>query len=128
MKLNGLDHVVLTVRDVGTTVSFYRDILHMEAREYLPGRYALHFGRQKLNLHDASNLPDPNVRHATPGSTDLCLLTQDPIADWETWLTSQGIRLLGPPVERTGAQGKILSIYFYDPDENLIEIGEELSS
>jgi hypothetical protein len=48
----------------------------LEPRAFGEGRMALHFGRQKLNLHEAGHVIDPHVRHAAPGSADLCFLTR----------------------------------------------------
>jgi catechol 2,3-dioxygenase-like lactoylglutathione lyase family enzyme len=94
----------------------------MEMRSFGSNRFALHFGNQKLNLHEANNPIDPNVRHATPGSADLCLITETPIAEVISILESKQIPIIAGPGERTGARGVLLSIYVYDPDDNLIEI------
>lgn len=122
MRVRQLDHVVLTVKDIEATVSFYTSVLGMSARTFGNGRTALHFGNQKLNLHPADRALDPNVKHATPGSADLCFLVNEPIDDWMTHLARQAVPIILGPVERTGAQGQLRSIYFYDPDENLLEL------
>jgi catechol 2,3-dioxygenase-like lactoylglutathione lyase family enzyme len=80
------------------------------------------FGRQKLNLHVAGQVVDPNVRHATPGSADICLLTETPMAEILAHLAASGVAVIEGPVRRTGATGSIESVYIYDPDENLLEI------
>jgi catechol 2,3-dioxygenase-like lactoylglutathione lyase family enzyme len=120
--IDRLDHLVLTVKDIQATREFYEDILGMEMRSFGSNRFALHFGNQKLNLHEANNPIDPNVRHATPGSADLCLITETPIAEVISILESKQIPIIAGPGERTGAIGALLSIYVYDPDDNLIEI------
>ena len=79
--LDSLDHVVLTVASIDKTIAFYERVLGMTAREFKPQRYALHFGAQKINLHEVGTVVDPNVRHATPGSGDLCFLTRMPLED-----------------------------------------------
>ncbi len=120
--IDRLDHLVLTVKDIQATREFYEDILGMEMRSFGNNRFALHFGNQKLNLHEANNPIDPNVRHATPGSADLCLITETPIAEVISILESKQIPIIAGPGERTGAIGVLHSIYVYDPDDNLIEI------
>ncbi len=123
MKVDSLDHLVLTVRDIARTCEFYEKALGMQRQVFGPDRRtALHFGRQKLNLHPTATVLDPNVRHATPGSADLCFLTATPIAEVEAHLAALGIAVILGPVSRTGAQGQLRSVYVYDPDENLIEI------
>lgn len=124
--IHQLDHLVLTVADLERTFHFYEDVLGMQRREFLPGRWALHFGTQKINLHETARPVDPNVKHATPGSADLCFLTKTPISEVALHLRAHGAHIISGPVQRTGAVGPILSIYVYDPDENLIEIANQL--
>jgi catechol 2,3-dioxygenase-like lactoylglutathione lyase family enzyme len=124
--IDSLDHLVLTVRDLEVTCHFYEHVLGMCRHEFQPGRWALGFGDQKLNLHVVGNVVDSHVRHATPGSADLCFLSSTPIADVVTRLAAQKITIIEGPVNRTGARGPLNSIYFYDPDENLIEVSNKL--
>ena len=117
-----LDHLVLTVRDLGATVRFYVDGLGMRLEEFGEGRHALHFGAQKINLHLAGRELEPKAALPTPGSADLCFLTDRPLAETSARLASLGCPIIEGPVERTGATGPIVSIYTRDPDGNLIEI------
>jgi catechol 2,3-dioxygenase-like lactoylglutathione lyase family enzyme len=122
MRIVSLDHVVLTVRDLEATVRFYVEGLGMELREFQDGRHALHFGAQKINLHVSGREFEPKAARPTPGSADLCFLTDSPLDDVMRHLEAQGHRVIEGPVERAGAQGPIVSIYLRDPDGNLIEI------
>jgi catechol 2,3-dioxygenase-like lactoylglutathione lyase family enzyme len=126
IEIDRLDHLVLTVRDMDATCAFYSRVLGMERRMFGDNRTALYFGRQKLNLHDAANPVDPNVRHAAPGSSDLCFITETPMADVIAHLEAEGISIITGPGERSGATGTLNSVYIYDPDENLIEIANLL--
>ena len=120
--ITGLDHLVLTVRDVDATVRFYRDGLGMALREFEAGRLALHFGGHKINLHVAGREFDPKARHPTPGSADLCFLTDRALEEVARRMAELGYPVVEGPVARTGAQGPLTSIYLRDPDDNLIEI------
>ena len=122
MKIDRLDHLVLTVRDIDATIAFYVDVLGMEAVSFGAGRRALAFGRQKINLHAASAPLAPNAATPMPGSADLCLITATPLADVIAHLQRTGVAIEQGPVPRTGATGPILSVYFRDPDGNLIEV------
>lgn len=117
-----LDHLVLTVRSIPKTIEFYTQVLGMREVTFGDGRKALHFGSQKLNLHPADRVLDPNVKHATPGSADLCFLVAGSLEEWIKELSDRGIRIVLGPVSRTGASGPIRSIYIYDPDQNLLEL------
>src|SRR5512132_3195572 len=122
ITIKSLDHLVLTVASIQRTAAFYSRVLGMEVRTFDQGRVALHFGRQKINLHEVGHALDENVRHATPGSADLCLLTDSSIQDVVEHLRACGVPVITGPVKRTGAVHAITSVYFYDPDENLIEV------
>ncbi len=126
LVLDSLDHLVLTVASIKNTIAFYERVLDMAAREFKPQRYALHFGTQKINLHEVGTVLDPNVRHATAGSGDLCFLTQMPIDDVIAHLQAEGVAVVQGPVGATGARHRLRSVYIYDPDDNLIEIANEI--
>jgi len=122
LSVASLDHLVLTVANIERTVRFYTSVLGMEARTFGQDRVALHFGLQKINLHVAGHVVDRNVRHATPGSADLCFLTNATMPSVISSLRACGVQIIEGPSPRTGAQGMLTSVYFYDPDENLIEV------
>ena len=122
MRIDSLDHLVLTVRDVAVTVDFYTRVLGMEAVTFGQGRRALSFGAQKINLHQSGREFEPKAERPTPGSADLCFLTGVPLEAVVALLVSCGVVVEEGPVLRTGATGPILSVYIRDPDANLIEI------
>jgi catechol 2,3-dioxygenase-like lactoylglutathione lyase family enzyme len=122
MRIERLDHLVLTVRDVEAACAFYERVLGMRPVTFGGGRRALHFGQQKINLHEAGRERDPKADRPTPGSGDLCFVTDVPIGEVVRHLQACGIAILEGPVTRTGALGAIVSVYFRDPDANLLEV------
>ena len=122
MQIERIDHLVLTVQDTAATCEFYAKVLGMTVVTFGEGRKALTFGRQKFNLHEAGREFEPKADRATPGSADLCLITQEPLSDVIDHLAACGVAILDGPVPRTGALGPIMSVYFRDPDRNLIEV------
>lgn len=122
MKISRLDHLVLTVRDVEAACSFYSLVLGMEVVTFGGGRKALLFGSQKINLHEKGSEFEPKAEAPTPGSADLCFISDIPLDQVAEFLREQGVDIEEGPVERTGATGKITSLYIRDPDRNLIEI------
>ncbi|HEY4172701.1 MAG TPA: VOC family protein [Rhodopila sp.] len=122
MRIRAIDHFVLVVLDIEATVQFYTRVLGLEAREIAPGRWALFFGNQKINLQQLHANVDPQTRHPSRGAGDFCLLTDTPIAEVVSHLAQQDVKIINGPVQRAGATGPILSVYFYDPDENLVEV------
>lgn len=131
IRIVGLDHLVLTVADIAQTLSFYSRVLGMTPQRFVSGgveRHALAFGSQKFNLHQSDHVLDSNVRHATPGSADLCLLTDTPITEVAEHLAACEVDVILGPVRRTGAVHPLLSVYFYDPDENLVEVSNALKN
>ena len=126
MHIDYLDHLVLTVQDIQTTCEFYSRVLGMQVVTFAEGRKALQFGNQKINLHQKGKEFDPKAQHPTPGSADLCFLTSIPIEHVIAHLQTCNVSLLLGPVERTGATKSLLSIYFRDPDGNLLEVSNAL--
>jgi len=124
MKLDRIDHFVLTVADIEVTCDFYVRVLGMQVVTFKGGRKALAFSDQKINLHQAGAEFLPRADKATPGSGDFCLITQTPIQEVIQHLKSEGVTIEEGPVERTGATGPILSVYLRDPDQNLIEVSK----
>ncbi len=122
MKIDRIDHIVLTVRDIGATVAFYTRVLGMEEMRFGEGRTALRFGRQKINLHPHPSPIDPKAARPTPGSADLCLVAETPIAEVVRHLAACGVEIELGPVARAGAAGPIESVYVRDPDGNLVEV------
>ena len=122
MRIDRHDHLVLTVADIDATVEFYTRVLGMQAVTFGTGRTALAFGHSKINLHRAGHEFEPKAYCPTLGSADLCLIAADPLERVIEELTAHDVRIEEGPVERTGATGPILSVYFRDPDQNLIEV------
>lgn len=122
MVIDRLDHLVLTVADLERTLDFYTRVLGMEAVTFGPGRKALQFGRQKINLHERGREFEPNAKQPEPGSADLCFITATPLPEVMARLELCGVPLEEGPVRRTGAVGPIESVYVRDPDGNLIEL------
>jgi catechol 2,3-dioxygenase-like lactoylglutathione lyase family enzyme len=122
MRIERLDHLVLTVRDVAATCDFYARVLGMTVVTFGAGRRALAFGSQKINLHEAGREFEPKAARPTPGSADLCLIAEGPLAAAIAHLEACGVEVLEGPVARTGALGPIRSVYFRDPDDNLVEV------
>jgi catechol 2,3-dioxygenase-like lactoylglutathione lyase family enzyme len=123
MRIASLDHLVLTVADVAVTAAFY-ERLGLEREVFEGGRIALHFGHQKLNLHQAGAEIEPHALEPTPGSADLCFLIDGPLSAVEEHLRAQGLDIELGPVERSGAETKLRSLYLRDPDGNLVELSE----
>jgi len=127
MRVNRIDHLVLTVADIASTVRFYETVLGMRKIEFAGGRIALGFGRQKINLHQLGAEFEPHAGQVQAGSADLCFIVDDPLDEALEQLAGLGVEVIEGPVARTGAEGPLRSLYFRDPDGNLIEISNYAS-
>ena len=126
MRIDRIDHLVLTVDDVARTIAFYVDVLGMIETTFGPDRKALMFGSSKINLHQRGREFEPKAATPTPGSADLCLIADDSLEVVVAELAAIGIAIEEGPVRRTGARGPITSVYIRDPDGNLIELSNYL--
>jgi len=122
ITINRLDHLVLTVKDIDTTVSFYTQVLGMKKEVFKETRIALKYGNQKINLHKLGNKFEPKAQNVKEGSADLCFIIDTPILQAKEYIESLNIEIIEGIVNRTGANGEIQSIYLRDPDMNLIEL------
>ena len=122
IRLRRIDHVVLTVADLAATIGFYERVLGM--RHVVTGdRHALHFGDAKLNLHpEVNDYPPLKAAVPTLGSEDICLVADGPLEEIVARLRSEGVAIIEGPVQRDGALGSMTSVYFRDPDANLVEV------
>jgi len=127
MKIDSIDHVVFTVEDIDATCEFYSKVLGMEVVTFGEGRTALAFGSQKINLQQLGRESTLIAEKPTPGSADICFVTSFAISDVIAHLNSCGVRPIGGPVERNGARGMMMSVYFRDPDMNLVEVSNYAS-
>ena len=132
MKLEKIDHVVITVKNLKKTINFYTNILGMKLEKFSSSldnnqiRYAVSFGSQKINIHEEKKPIKPNALNPSSGSMDICFISKNKINDWVHHLVKKGINIEIGPEKKTGALGPILSIYIRDPDFNLIEISNQL--
>ena len=128
MRVQRIDHVVLTVTDIERTIAFYLRVLGMTAVTFGAGRRALAFGDQKLNLHQAGHEFEPKALRPTAGATDLCFTTDVPLDEVATHLRRCSVPIEIGPVDKIGARKALRSLYFRDPDGNLVEIANEVGS
>jgi catechol 2,3-dioxygenase-like lactoylglutathione lyase family enzyme len=122
VRIDRIDHLVLTVDDVDATIAFYVDVLGMTEVTFGSGRKALAFGSSKINLHQRGRELAPRAAAPTPGSADLCLVVAESPDQVVAELTAHDVAVEEGPVERTGARGPIVSVYVRDPDGNLVEL------
>ena len=122
IAIDRIDHVVITAFDLERTIDFYTRVLGMEAITFAGGRWGLAFGRQKINLHQSGREFEPKALKPTPGSMDLCFITGTPLAEVVAHLKGCGVVIAEGPVAKSGAMGPMMSVYFRDPDGNLVEV------
>ena len=127
-----IDHIVITVKNIKKSINFYSNILGMELREFHSSfdntkRKSLHFGNQKINLHEVLKPFQPHAKNPLPGTVDICFISNVTVNEWKNIFEKNQIKIEDGPIKKTGATGPIISIYIRDPDENLIEISNILN-
>ena len=128
MKIDSFDHVVLTVKNIDATCKFYAEVLGMEIVTFGENRKALSFGSQKINLQQLGRESTLIAERPTPGSADVCFITSVALSEVMAHLNLSGVKPIAGPVERNGARGPMMSVYFRDPDMNLIEVSNYVNS
>lgn len=133
-RITAIDHLVLTVASLQRTIAFY-ERLGMRHEPFNPPhtpgvtRHSLHFGTYKINLHESGREFEPKAGSVMPGSADLCFLIEEDVKVLKARLEESRIEILegGEVVPRTGARGRLASVYIRDPDGNLIEwVGDDI--
>ena len=129
MPIAGFDHVAITVADVGTTVVWYQRVLGAEPLHWdlwqagtLPVAL-LQVGASRLSVHPAAAPAAPHAVAPTPGSADLCFRFDGSVGEILALLDQAGVAVEDGPVPRPAANGERgTSVYFRDPDGNLLEL------
>ena len=120
-----IDHIVLTTRDLPGCLHFYCQVLGLQLEKYATPsatRIALKFGNQKINVHEWGKEFHPRAHVAAPGTLDICFIAAVTLEEVVARLKQANIAILEGPVMKTGAVGRIRSVYVRDPDLNLVEI------
>lgn len=133
MMVDAIDHVVLTSSNIDKTIYFFVNVLEMTLKKSKSGndssiRYSLHFGKQKINIHEHKSIFSPHAFIARPGTLDVCFISKKKLSYWINKFKINNIKILEGPVERIGAYSKLISIYCNDPDGNLIEVSNSINN
>ena len=129
MPVEGLDHIAITVADVEATVEWYQRVLeaqplHLDLwREGKIPVVLLQVGASRLSVHPAAAPAAPHANTPTVGANDICFRFAGPVSDVLDLLAANGIEAVEGPVPRPASNGERgQSVYFRDPDQNLIEL------
>jgi len=124
--IDRLDHFVMTTAQPEETIRFYTEVLGMTLEHFGNGRRALKFGRQKINIHVKGKEYEPKAHAPGVGTLDFCFIASVPLDQVIARLAQHNVKIIEGPVQKTGAMGPIKSVYFRDPDLNLVEVSEYL--
>lgn len=129
MSIRHIDHLAITVADMEATIAFYRDVLGAEVlyedlwRKGTIPIVQLRLGASRLSVHAASAPASPHARAPLPGSGDFCFRWDAPVSEAVALLESHGVGVEEGPVPRPAADAMVgRSVYFRDPDGNLLEL------
>jgi catechol 2,3-dioxygenase-like lactoylglutathione lyase family enzyme len=117
------------VADVEATLAFYRRVLDAKPLYddlWRAGKIPvvlLELPGCRLSVHAASAPARPHAAAPTPGSADLCFRWRGAIESAVARLERCGVAIEEGPVPRPAADGSpARSVYFRDPDGNLLEL------
>lgn len=121
MKINCIDHLVITTGNLEKCLAFYIGLLGMKHQES-NGHHNLFFPGGKISLHTVKGEFQPAARNPEYGAQDFCLIVDDDISELKEKIISKGFEIVEGPVGRHGSRGAMQSLYLYDPDGNLVEL------
>ena len=123
--IDRLDHFVLTTAQPDAIIRFYTEVLGMTLETFRNGkRLALKFGRSKINIHVKGEKYDPKAHAPDIGTLDFCFIASVPLGQVIASLEKHKVAIIEGPCIKSGAMGEIRSVYFRDPDLNLVEVSE----
>jgi catechol 2,3-dioxygenase-like lactoylglutathione lyase family enzyme len=129
VPIAGFDHVAITVADVDATIAWYQRVLGAEPLHrdlWQAGKLPvalLQVGASRLSVHPAAAPAAPHAVAPTPGSADLCFRFDGSVGEILALLDQAGVAVEDGPVPRPAANGERgTSVYFRDPDGNLLEL------
>jgi catechol 2,3-dioxygenase-like lactoylglutathione lyase family enzyme len=128
VKITEMDHIVLRVKDVETSLRFYTEILGLRS--------------ERVDQWRAGNVRFPSVRLNDDTIIDLFASDQDPIGrdgrrnldhyclvieptdmtELKSRFEALGVGIQAGPGQRWGSHGDGISLYIYDPDDNVVEL------
>ena len=114
-----LDHLVLTTSDVKRCVEFY-EALGFKPVEVL-GRFELHAENITINVQTLGKELPPHALNIQPGSADFCFELDCDIREFIKAARIAGVNPERELVTRIGRFGSMTSVYYRDPDGNIIE-------
>jgi catechol 2,3-dioxygenase-like lactoylglutathione lyase family enzyme len=127
--LRFIDHVAITVADVERTTQFYDRLFGAEVPfDHAPDgrtlvRTVIVGGGVRINVHQQGNGIDLVADRPTPGSVDICFRFGGTIAEAQGLLQAHAIPIIEGPSPRIDSEGnQAQSVYFKDPDGNLVEL------
>ena len=129
MAVTGIDHWVMVVGDLDRTLGFYERLgftIAWEKRPNRPDMPTIRIGAaQKINVHARAWPEAPGylgARRPSVGGADFCLEWEGTVDAVLALLKTHGIAIESGPAPRQCARGVSTSVYFRDPDENLVEL------
>jgi len=129
IPIEGIDHVVVMAADIERSLEFYKDVLGGEAlfeKAFRQGRIPVlpvRVGKAVVNLQRLDEPAYIVANRLEAGTVDLCFRWGTTIQEAINWLEQKGIEIIEGPVPRPAANGVWgKSVYFRDPDGNLLEL------
>jgi catechol 2,3-dioxygenase-like lactoylglutathione lyase family enzyme len=127
-QIVGIDHVAITVENLEVACAFYERLFGASTVfEYAPADQVLvrqiAIGSTVLSIHQAGNGVELVAKRPTIGAADICWRWAGSIETAQALLAKHGIEVIeGPAPRHTANRLSSYSVYFRDPDGNLLEL------
>ena len=128
VKITEMDHIVLRSKDVEVSLKFYTEVLGMEAERVEQWRAGeIRFPSARINADTIIDFfgsdQEPISKDGIKNQDHFCMVIEPTdMEELKNKFEAMGVAIQTGPGKRWGSHGDGISLYIYDPDDNVVEL------
>jgi len=128
VKITEMDHIVLRNKDVEVSLKFYTEVLGLQAEridEWRAGE--VRFPSARINADTIIDFfgtdQEPIGKEGDKNQDHYCMVIEPTdMEELKSKFEAMGAEIQAGPGKRWGSHGDGISLYIYDPDDNVVEL------